>query len=414
MDDLGMPQSALPAEEMGSMDALPLDAFDFHQLRPGDIVAGHVVSVSPMEILVDVGYKSDAVVDNRDLDRLDPEFLKSLSVGTPVMAYVIQTENRDGNVLISLSRAQQEQDWQKAEKLFQSQEVFEGVVTGYNRGGVIVQMGRVRGFVPASQLSGQRQARQDLNSEPEQRWAKLTGQNLQLKVIEFDRERNRLILSERAAMRAWRKRQKEQMLAELKKGDVLKGVVTSLAQFGAFVDLGGADGLIHLSELSWQRIQHPGEILHVGQEVDVYVLNIDKERQRIALSLRRLLPEPWSVVNEKYAVGQVVTATVTKLANFGAFARLDDSIEGLIHISELADQRVNHPKEVVHEGDEVQVRIIRIEPERRRMGLSLRQAADDAYVEVDWREEAAAAQQDAAAEPVNEQMRAALEQLESQ
>ena len=403
MDDLGMPQSALPAEEMGSMDALPLDAFDFHQLRPGDIVAGHVVSVSPMEILVDVGYKSDAVVDNRDLDRLDPEFLKNLSVGTPVMAYVIQTENRDGNVLISLSRAQQEQDWQKAEKLFQSQEVFEGVVTGYNRGGLIVQMGRVRGFVPASQLSGQWQARQDLTSDPEQRWARLTGQKLQLKVIEFDRERNRLILSERAAMREWRKRQKDQMLAELKKGDVLKGVVTSLAQFGAFVDLGGADGLIHLSELSWHRIQHPSEVLQVGQEVDVYVLNIDQERQRIGLSLRRLIPEPWSVVSEKYAVGQVVTATVTKLANFGAFAKLDDSIEGLIHVSELADHRVNHPKEVIHEGDEVQVRIIRIEPERRRMGLSLRQAADDAYVEVDWREEAAAAaQQDAEVEPVNE------------
>jgi len=403
MDDLGVSQSALSAEEMGSMDALPLDAFDFHQLHPGDIVAGHVVSVSPMEILVDVGYKSDAVVDNRDLDRLDPEFLKNLSVGTPVMAYVIQTENRDGNVLISLSRAQQEQDWQKAEKLFQSQEVFEGVVTGYNRGGLIVQMGRVRGFVPASQLSGQWQARQDLTSDPEQRWARLTGQKLQLKVIEFDRERNRLILSERAAMREWRKRQKDQMLAELKKGDVLKGVVTSLAQFGAFVDLGGADGLIHLSELSWHRIQHPSEVLQVGQEVDVYVLNIDQERQRIGLSLRRLIPEPWSVVSEKYAVGQVVTATVTKLANFGAFAKLDDSIEGLIHVSELADHRVNHPKEVIHEGDEIQVRIIRIEPERRRMGLSLRQAADDAYVEVDWREEAAAAaQQDAEVEPVNE------------
>jgi small subunit ribosomal protein S1 len=211
---------------------------------------------------------------------------------------------------------------------------------------------------------------------------------MQLKVLELDRQRNRLILSERLAMRDWRKGQKDRLLSQLRKGDVLRGVVTSMAPFGAFVDLGGADGLIHLSELAWHRVDHPSEVLRVGQQVDVYVMNVDEDRKRIGLSLRRLTPEPWSTVDQNYAVGEVVNATITKLTNFGAFAKIDDSIEGLIHISELADYRINHPKEIVQEGDEVRVRIIRIDPERRRVGLSLRQASEEAYVEVDWREEA--------------------------
>jgi small subunit ribosomal protein S1 len=211
---------------------------------------------------------------------------------------------------------------------------------------------------------------------------------MQLKVVEMDRQRNRLILSERAAMRDWRKNQKDRLLSTLNKGDVLKGIVTSIADFGAFVDLGGADGLIHLSELAWHRVEHPREVLRVGQEVEVYVMNVDEERKRIGLSLRRLTPEPWSIVADHYEVGQVVTAIITRLAAFGAFAKMDDSIEGLIHISEMADYRINHPKEIVQEGDEVQVRVIRIDPQHRRIGLSLRQASDEAYV--DWQADAEA------------------------
>jgi small subunit ribosomal protein S1 len=263
------------------------------------------------------------------------------------------------------------------------------VVTGYNRGGVIVRVGRVRGFVPASQLSARWQAQQDGEGDPEQRWARLVGQVMQLKVVEMDRQRNRLILSERAAMRDWRKNQKDRLLSTLNKGDVLKGIVTSIADFGAFIDLGGADGLIHLSELAWHRVEHPREILKVGQEVEVYVMNVDEERKRIGLSLRRLSPEPWSVVADRYQVGQVVTATVTRLAAFGAFAKMDDAIEGLIHISEMADYRINHPKEIVQEGDVVQVRVIRIDPQHRRIGLSLRQASDESYV--DWAADSAMA-----------------------
>ena len=306
------------------MDALPFDLLTFSQLRQGDTVEGTIVSISPNQVLVAIPYKADAIVDPRELERLGKEFLESIAVGDPITAVVVQPEDRDGNVVISLARAQQEQDWRQAEELFQSQDVFEGVVTGYNRGGVIVRVGRVRGFVPASQLSARWQAQQDAEGDPEQRWARLVGQTMQLKVVEMDRQRNRLILSERAAMRDWRKNQKDRLLSTLNKGDVLKGIVTSIADFGAFVDLGGADGLIHLSELAWHRVEHPREILRVGQEVEVYVMNVDEERKRIGLSLRRLSPEPWSVVADRYQVGQVVTATITRLAAFGAFAKMDD------------------------------------------------------------------------------------------
>ncbi|PKO23559.1 MAG: 30S ribosomal protein S1 [Chloroflexi bacterium HGW-Chloroflexi-1] len=408
MNDLDVLQPALAVEDVNSMDSLPLDAFDFPQLHAGDIVDGRIVSISPTEILVDIGYKSDAVVDSRELDRLDPEFLQELSVGEPIVAFVVHMEDRDGNVVISLTRAQQEQDWRQADELLQSQDVFEGVVTDYNRGGVIVRMGGVRGFVPASQLSSRWQVQQDASVDLEERWARLIGQTMQLKVIELDRQRNRLILSERVAMRDWRKDQKERLLSDLNKGDTVKGIITSVAAFGAFVDLGGADGLIHLSELAWHRVVHPSEVVCVGQQVEVYVLNVDKERKRIALSLRKMTPEPWSIIHDTYTVGQVITATITKLTNFGAFAKIDEGIEGLIHISELADHRVNHPKEIVQEGDEVQVRIIRIDPQRRRVGLSLRQATEDTYVAVDWRQEAEDTQPAEEDASVNAQMQAAL------
>jgi small subunit ribosomal protein S1 len=375
-------QSAQPAGEPNPMDTLDLDLLSFSELRQGDTVEGTIVSISPNQVLVAIPYKADAIVDPRELERLGKDFLEAAAVGDPISAVVVQPEDRDGNVVISLARAQQEQDWRQAEELFQSQDVFEGVVTGFNRGGVIVRVGRVRGFVPASQLSARWQAQQDAEGDPEQRWARLVGQSMQLKVVEMDRQRNRLILSERAAMRDWRKNQKDRLLSTLNKGDVLKGIVTSIADFGAFVDLGGADGLIHLSELAWHRVEHPREVLRVGQEVEVYVMNVDEERKRIGLSLRRLTPEPWSIVADQYEVGQVLTATITRLAAFGAFAKMDDSIEGLIHISEMADYRINHPKEIVQEGDEVQVRVIRIDPQHRRIGLSLRQASEDAYV--DW------------------------------
>jgi small subunit ribosomal protein S1 len=226
----------------------------------------------------------------------------------------------------------------------------------------------------------------DDENEGGERWSGLIGEELKLKVIDVDRKRNRLILSERLAMRDWRRHQKEQLLKTLKEGDAYEGVISNIADFGAFVDLGGADGLIHLSELSWNRVTHPSEVISVGEKVKVQILSVDLERKRIGLSMRRLMPEPWEIINEHYEVGQIVKGRITKLVNFGAFARLDENgVEGLIHISELSDQRVAHPREVVAEGQEYDLRIIRIDTDKRRMGLSLKQAIpQEEKTDLDW------------------------------
>ena len=361
-----------------------VDDFQFKPLKAGETRDGIIVSISPNEILVDVGAKSEGFVHQREMERLGKEYISSLSVGDSVVVYVVRPEDREGNVVLSLARAQQERDWREAERLQESTDAFDAPVIGYNRGGVICRVGKVRGFVPASQLVTKPETKGDVTEE--NRYASLVGRNLWVKVVELDRKRNRLILSERLASRDRRKVRKDELLGELKKGDSRKGRVSSLAKFGAFVDLGGADGLIHLSELSWSRVNHPSEVIKVGDEVDVYVLNVDRDRKRIGLSLRRLEPEPWSVVHDRYAVGQIVEGVITKLASFGAFARVDGTLEGLIHISELANHRVTHPKEVVKEGDVLQLRVIRIDPARRRMGLSLKRVAEDAYAEYDWRE----------------------------
>ncbi len=351
----------------------------------GDIRQGVIVEKRSSELLVDIGYKSEGIVTSRELDRLGPEEVAKLSVGDVVPVYILR-EDREGNVLLSIARARAEEDWKRAEALLESQETFVGTVSGYNRGGVIIRIGLVRGFVPASQLASESQAQQLTDVDQEERWARLMGKEMRVKVIDLDRKRNRLILSERLAMREFRRQQKEKLLEELEEGAIMEGVVSSLADFGAFVNLGGADGLVHLSELSWERISHPSEVVEIGQKVQVQVISVDRERKRIGLSLRRLQPEPWTVVAEQYQVGQIVRGIITKLVNFGAFARLVDvPVEGLIHISELSHQRISHPKEVVSPGEEHELRIIRIEPERKRLGLSLKQALpEEETVEVDW------------------------------
>lgn len=350
--------------------------YAFQEARRGDIVTGTVVSISDTEILIDIGAKSEGIVHRQELDQLSQEFLDSVNVGDEVPVYVLKSEHEDEHVVLSLSKALVEKDWEEAEALHKTSDIFEGTVVGYNKGGLIVNFGRIRGFVPGSQVFTPTSG-----GSKEDRWAPLVGKDLRLKIIELDRNRNRLILSERVAMEEWRQEQKKSLLDSLTEGETRPGRVTRLTSFGAFVDLGGADGLIHLSELSWTRVNHPKEVLQVGDEINVYVLNVDRERHRIGLSLKRLQPEPWSGVLDRYQVGDVVEAVITKLADFGAFARLEDDIEGLIHISELADKNINHPKEVVSEGDQVSVRIIRIDPERRRMGLSIKQAEGEQHWE---------------------------------
>lgn len=353
--------------------------------KSGDIRTGVIVDKRPHELLVDIGFKSEGIVSGRELERVADDF-SSLEIGDQLPVFILR-EDRDGNLQLSISRALAEQDWERAEELMQSQEIFEGQVESYNRGGVIVKVGQVRGFVPASQLSTTGMATSSTDEEStdtEERWASLVGEELKIKVIDIDRKRNRLILSERLAMREWRRQQKEQLLESLKEGDSYEGLISSIADFGAFVDLGGADGLIHLSELSWNRVSHPNEVVSVGDKVKVQILSVDLERRRIGLSLRRLTPQPWEVISDTYEVGQIVRGRITKLVNFGAFARLDsDGVEGLIHISELSDRRVTHPKEIVNEGEEHELRIIRIDTDKRRMGLSLKQAQPK-EPEVDW------------------------------
>lgn len=377
-------QQTAESETQHPMESLLRADYDFQELHRGQIVEGYIVQIQPDEILVDVGSKSEGVILGREIERLGSEGLAELTEGDSILVYVISPEDRNGNVVLSLSRAQAERDWRQAQELFDAGEIFEGAVAGYNKGGLIVRMGKVRGFVPASQIVSSRGRGRGAGEDA---LSVLVGENLQLKIIELDRSRNRLILSERAAMREWRKQHKEKLLAELQEGDIRKGEVISLCDFGAFVDLGGADGLIHLSELSWRRIAHPSEVLSVGDQVEVYVLNVDRDRKRIGLSLKRLESDPWSSVEERYHRGQLVEGTITKLVKFGAFARIfNDDIEGLIHLSELSDERIGHPKEIVKEGDVRILRIIRIDADQRRIGLSLKQVDSAEYVDVDWQD----------------------------
>ncbi|MFM7174338.1 MAG: 30S ribosomal protein S1 [Caldilinea sp.] len=358
-----------------------LDEIDRSLQEPisGEIRTGIVVDKRSNEILVDIGFKSEGVVSGREYERIG-ESLETLAVGDSVPVFILR-EDRDGNVQLSISRALAEKDWERAEGLMQSQEIFECPVDSFNRGGVIVRLGQVRGFVPASQLTSAPLVNSEEDADA--RYAPLMGDLLKLKVIDIDRKRNRLILSERLAMRDWRRQQKDQLLETLREGLVMEGLISSIADFGAFVDLGGADGLIHLSELSWNRVTHPSEVVKVGEKVKVQILSVDADRRRIGLSLRRLIPQPWEIIDNTYQVGQIVQGRITKLVNFGAFARLvDTGIEGLIHISELAERRVTHPKEAVGEGDVYPLRIIRIESDKRRLGLSLKQALPEP--EVDW------------------------------
>ena len=371
------------------MNDLMDDVLAFRKLRQGDIVDGQIVSVSPTEILIDVGAKSEGIVRGKELESLGRQGLDSLQIGDSIPVYVVRPEDRDGSLILSIRRAEEEHDWRRAQEIHEDNDWFETQVAGFNKGGLIVRLGKLRGFVPASQLSRQHQGAQ--SQQPEERWARLVGSPIRVKVIEINRRRKRLILSERAALREWREAQKKKLLQELREGEVRPGVVSSLSDFGAFVDLGGADGLVHLSELSWNRSVKPADILEVGQKVDVYVLGVNREKKRIALSLKRLEPEPWATVESRYYVGQLVEGTITRLTNFGAFALVNDEIEGLIHISELSSRRINHPQEIVHEGEKHVMRIIRIDPKRRRMGLSLMRVADPAYADLDWRAELAEA-----------------------
>ncbi|MCC6189567.1 MAG: S1 RNA-binding domain-containing protein [Anaerolineales bacterium] len=381
-----------PAGDDNPMSALLESDYGLSMPMRGEIREGVVARITPSEILVDVGAKSEGVITGRELDSLDEATRRSLATGQEILVYVLDPEDRNGNIVLSLTKAREEQDWRDAEALLDTQQVYSGSVAGFNKGGLIVKLGNVRGFVPASQLGPARRRRSE-GDTPEQKWARMVGEPMQVKVIEVDRGRNRLILSERAAAKESREAQKDRLLSEIKPGDVRRGHVISLAEFGAFVDIGGADGLVHLSELSWKHVTHPNEVLRVGQDVEVVVLNVDHERKRIGLSLKRREDDPWTVIQKKYQIGQLIKGTITKLAKFGAFARVDgeDEIEGLIHVSELAEGHIDHPRDAVSEGQTLTLRILKIDADKRRMGLSLKRVSSADYEEVDWETVAAGA-----------------------
>lgn len=345
---------------------------DFRSPDRGEVLEGVIVSIDKDGALVDIGTKSEGVIPTHELQWAQ-EVEGEVKVGDEVLVYVVQPEDKDGHVVLSLKRARAERGWRQLQRRHEENATVEGEIVDSNKGGLIVNVNGLRGFVPSSQVVGFRQGAAD-QPDAEERLRAMIGQKVHLKVLEINRRRNRLILSERAAAQEMRQRRKEELLGELEPGQVRHGRVSSVCDFGAFVDLGGADGLVHVSELAWSPTSHPSEVVSVGQEVDVQVLSVDREKKKIALSLRRAKPEPWSTVAERFSVGDEVRAKITKLSSFGAFARVQDGVEGLIHISELSDERISHPKNVVKEGDELTLKVIRVEPERRRLGLSLRQA----------------------------------------
>ena len=344
----------------------------FHSLRRGEVVEGTIISINRDGVIVDIGSKSEGLIPVNEMHSLGADPLQRVATGDKIVAYVMQPETSEGEVLLSLDRARGERGWRTLQTLFESGESFEGEVTGFNKGGLLVNVEGVAAFVPLSQLVGLRPERTDTGAGLQA----AVGKTLRLKVIELNRRRNRVILSERGALQEWRSQQKDRLLEELAEGEVRKGRISSIRNFGVFVDLGGADGLVHLSEISWDRTKAPEELFNLGDEVDVYVMKVDNERKKIALSIRRAQPAHWDGIVDKYQVGEVVPGIVTKLATFGAFARIEGPVEGLIHVSELVDRRISHSQEAVREGDILPLKIIRIERDRHRLGLSLKQARD--------------------------------------
>ena len=482
-------------------------------LRRGEVIEGVIMRADANGIFVNIGHKSEGIVPPGEMRTLDPQELESLRVGDDIATLVVRPETAEQGAILSIDKAVGEQGWLYLQKALESGTVIEGQVMGFNRGGAIVEVEGVQGFVPMSQLvsvprerfreiqraadapseakqddqpteeaqeaataqldsdtdapseakeddqpteesqeaataqldsdtdapseaeeddqqteesseaataqldsdtdapseakedeqqiedsqeaasaqldsdtDAPSEAKEDEQQSPESEETataeqtpetEVTPSVLRMKVLEVNRGRNRAIFSERAAIQELRDEQKARLIQELTEGEVRTGKVTGISSFGAFVDLGGADGLIHISELSWSQVSSPEAVVHIGQELDVFILRVDAENRKIALSLRRLQPEPWETINDRYQVGDIVDATVTKLTNFGAFARVEDSVEGLIHISELTLRAINHPREVVQEGQAVKLKILRIEPERRRLGLSLSQAEEE-------------------------------------
>ncbi|WP_040160981.1 30S ribosomal protein S1 [Mobilicoccus massiliensis] len=361
--------------DIGSEEEL-LAAIDstFKHFNDGDIVEGVIVKVDRDEVLLDIGYKTEGVIPSRELSiKHDVDPNEVVGVGDEVEALVLQKEDKEGRLILSKKRAQYERAWGTIEKVKEEDGVVTGTVIEVVKGGLILDIG-LRGFLPASLV----EMRRVRDLQP------YVGQEIEAKIIELDKNRNNVVLSRRAWLEQTQSAVRTSFLQELGKGQVREGVVSSIVNFGAFVDLGGVDGLVHVSELSWKHIDHPSEVVEVGQKVTVEVLDVDMDRERVSLSLKATQEDPWQHFARTHAIGQVVPGKVTKLVPFGAFVRVDDGIEGLVHISELAERHVELPEQVVQVGQEIFVKVIDIDLERRRISLSLKQANDAAVANMEF------------------------------
>ena len=358
-----MPQVAI--NDIGTAEEL-LAAIDatIKYFNDGDIVAGTIVKVDRDEVLLDIGYKTEGVIPSRELSiKHDVDPSEVVGVGDEIEALVLQKEDKEGRLILSKKRAQYERAWGTIEAKKEADDVVEGTVIEVVKGGLILDIG-LRGFLPASLV----EMRRVRDLQP------YVGQVLEAKIIELDKNRNNVVLSRRAWLEQTQSEVRQNFLQTLQKGQVRAGVVSSIVNFGAFVDLGGVDGLVHVSELSWKHIDHPSEVVEVGQEVKVEVLDVDHDRERVSLSLKATQEDPWQQFARTHAIGQVVPGKVTKLVPFGAFVRVEEGIEGLVHISELAERHVELPEQVAQVNDEIFVKVIDIDLERRRISLSLKQA----------------------------------------
>jgi len=363
--------SAAPAQiainDIGSTEDF-LAAIDatIKYFNDGDIVEGIIVKVDRDEVLLDIGYKTEGVIPSRELSiKHDVDPSQVVSVGDHVEALVLQKEDKEGRLILSKKRAQYERAWGTIEKIKEEDGVVEGTVIEVVKGGLIIDIG-LRGFLPASLV----EMRRVRDLQP------YVGKTLEAKIIELDKNRNNVVLSRRAWLEQTQSEVRHTFLTQLQKGQIRTGVVSSIVNFGAFVDLGGVDGLVHVSELSWKHIDHPSEVVEVGQEVTVEVLDVDMERERVSLSLKATQEDPWQHFARTHSISQVVPGKVTKLVPFGAFVRVDEGIEGLIHISELAERHIELPEQIVQVNDDIFVKVIDIDLERRRISLSLKQAND--------------------------------------
>jgi small subunit ribosomal protein S1 len=370
------------AEEMDFAALLEESLAESH-LERGDIVNGTVLSIDSQGLIVDIGWKQDGIVARGDIERMGMS-TADYQVNSEIAVAVVNLSDHDGNLILSASQARQNEDWKRADDLMTSETLLTSEITDSNKGGVIVSFGHLRGFVPASHVL-------DLprGMKEDDRLAfleNLVGNEITVKVIEVNRKRRRLVFSQLEAEQENRAVRKEALLSELAEGTTREGVVSGLCDFGAFVDLGGADGLIHISELAWHRVRHPSQVVAVGDKVDVYVLNLDEQGKRIGLSLKRLQPNPWSLVDEMYHIGQLVEGVISRLESFGAFISLDPGIEALLHVSQMSSNPEENPQRHLYEGQKLLLRIISIEADRQRLGLSLTEVSAEEKAQWDERQ----------------------------